>query len=51
MTPAAHGCKRVAWCPSRPPASAPSAPQEAVSVRAPCAPRRTHRDLGFGDLG
>ncbi|XP_021025448.1 uncharacterized protein C16orf74 homolog [Mus caroli] len=30
MTPAAHGCRRVAWCPSRPPASAPSAPQEAA---------------------
>uniref|UniRef100_D3ZSX5 Similar to human chromosome 16 open reading frame 74 n=1 Tax=Rattus norvegicus TaxID=10116 RepID=D3ZSX5_RAT len=30
MTPAAHGCRRVAWCPSRQPASAPSAPQEAA---------------------
>ncbi|XP_021076152.1 uncharacterized protein C16orf74 homolog [Mus pahari] len=30
MTPAAHGCRRVAWCPSRLPASAPRAPQEAA---------------------
>ncbi|XP_052583056.1 uncharacterized protein C16orf74 homolog isoform X2 [Peromyscus californicus insignis] len=28
MTPAARGCRRVAWCPARPPASAPSAPQK-----------------------
>lgn len=46
MTPAARGCRRVAWCPARPPASAPSAPQKEVSARAPCAPRRTHRDMG-----
>ncbi|XP_055476735.1 uncharacterized protein C16orf74 homolog [Psammomys obesus] len=30
MTPAAHGCRRVACCPSRPPASAPRAPREAA---------------------
>ncbi|XP_051025265.1 uncharacterized protein C16orf74 homolog [Acomys russatus] len=30
MTPAALGCRRVAWCPSRLPASAHSAPQEAA---------------------
>ncbi|CAH7052937.1 CUNH16orf74 [Phodopus roborovskii] len=30
MTPAAGGCRRVAWCPARPPASAPSAPQKAA---------------------
>lgn len=46
MTPAVRGCRRVAWCPARPPASAPSAPQKAVSARAPCTPRWTHRDLG-----
>lgn len=46
MTPAARDCRRVAWCPARPPASAPSVPQKAVSARALCAPRRTHPDLG-----
>ncbi|KAK7806706.1 hypothetical protein U0070_005367, partial [Myodes glareolus] len=30
MTPAVRGCRRVAWCPARPPASAPSAPQKAA---------------------
>uniref|UniRef100_A0A8C2QHU2 RIKEN cDNA 1190005I06 gene n=1 Tax=Cricetulus griseus TaxID=10029 RepID=A0A8C2QHU2_CRIGR len=30
MTPAARGCRRVAWCPARPPASAPSALQKAA---------------------
>ncbi|XP_040591760.1 uncharacterized protein C16orf74 homolog isoform X2 [Mesocricetus auratus] len=30
MTPAARDCRRVAWCPARPPASAPSVPQKAA---------------------
>ncbi|XP_057610165.1 uncharacterized protein C16orf74 homolog [Chionomys nivalis] len=30
MTPAVRGCRRVAWYPARPSASAPSAPQKAA---------------------